>query len=105
LPGLSITTLEPFTIALTESILVCLAENGVLLWRYQSATSQNLIPINDASNLSRRRERVFHIDETPNFQSESNLESNLDFNNREPAFQDLLKQVCFLFAKIVANFN
>lgn len=69
--------MEPFTIALTESILVCLAQNAVLLWRYQSATSQNAIPTDIAS---RRRERAFHIDETPNFLPDANDQSEY---NRE----------------------
>lgn len=66
--GLTVTTMEPFCIAVTETVLVCLAQNAVLLWRYQSATSQSFITTDISS---RRRERSFHIDETPNFHSDA----------------------------------
>lgn len=58
-------TIEPFTIALTQSVLACLAPNAVLLWKYQLATSQSMV-VSDIG--SKRRERTFHIDENPKFQ-------------------------------------
>lgn len=73
--GLSIMTIEPFTIALTQSVLVCLAHNAVLLWKYQLATSQSMV-VSDIG--SSRRERTFHIDENPKYQVENN-----DFNDKE----------------------
>lgn len=58
-------TIEPFAIALTQSVLCCLAPNAVLLWKYQLATSQSMV-VSDIG--SKRRERTFHIDENPKFQ-------------------------------------
>ncbi|CAL8109802.1 unnamed protein product [Orchesella dallaii] len=81
--GLSIMTIEPFAISLTQSVLVCLAPNAVLLWKYQLATSQSLV-VSDMS--SKRRERTFHIDENPK------LLENTDFNDRDSTGQDLTAQ-------------
>jgi len=68
--------MEPFTICVTETVLVCLATNAVLLWKYQSATSQSRLV---SEYGSKRREKMFHIDETPKVTTSDHTMEGVDF--------------------------
>jgi len=61
--------------ALTDGVLVLLAPNSVLVWRFQSATAHSVA--NLSSELTaRRRERIFHVDDAPKFVPETGGDSS-----------------------------
>ena len=66
-------TIDPFMINLTESVVVCLASNAILMWRYQSPSNQRI----GAELVTRKRERTFHIDESPSLIGDSTDEAVL----------------------------
>ncbi|CAG7833859.1 unnamed protein product [Allacma fusca] len=80
--SLSIVTIDPFMINLTDSVLVCVAANAVLIWRFQSSSTQRI----GTDLVTRKRERTFHIDESPSIIGDSVEESTF----KEPV--DYLKK-------------
>ena len=79
-------SIDPFMINLTNSVLVCIAPNGIMLWRFESNNTDESHSIPHGADLvARRRIRTFHIDESPSIIGDSTEEAKLKEAAKDPA--------------------
>jgi len=57
--GIKLENIQPFTIALTETLVVAVAKNGVMLWKYNKMSGKG----GGKNEQGIRHDKVFHIDD------------------------------------------